>query len=302
MRSFIPMQITDDMIVSSSIVEPDIAEPSYDVEATYAVNDEVTEDGSHLVYVSLVDNNTGNALTDITKWKLKGKSNRWRMFDYNQGNPSIGASPLTVVLRPGKRIDALALDLKAASLDITVRNGIDGPIIYTLDGYLLERNITSWYEFFFAPFVYRKLVTTFQIPPAADPVVYLTLSDPSGIVELNRFAIGLSVYLGQVQDTGPIVDTDNYSEITTDDFGKTTFSPVPSIPKADLTIFAKANKTELIRQYKKESEAKIAVWSGLDDIDNPYTQSLVLFGFHRSFPIEPSDPNIVVVKLSLKGV
>ena len=304
MKAFIPFAITDSMLVSSSVAEPDIAEPEYVATTTYAEFAQVSviTENSHLVYESLANINTGNAVTNKTKWILKGNTNRFRMFDYSQGNPSIGNSPLTVVLRPGRRIDAIALDMKASSLDITVRNGIDGPIVFTLDGYLLERNVTTFYEYFFAPFVYRKLVVTFQVPPAPDPVIYLNLSDPSGIVELSRFAVGQSVYLGAVQDTGQIIDTDNYSQITTDDFGKATFVPVPSIPKADMTIFASASKTDLIRQFKNDSDAKIVVWSGLDDIDNPYTQSLVLFGFHRNFQIDPSDRNIVVTKLLLKGV
>lgn len=304
MRAFIPFEITDAMLINSSLDEPSATEPLYNANASYALSAEVSkiEENSHLVYKSLIDNNLGNPVTDATKWKLKGKTNRHRMFDYNQGNPSVGQSPMTVVLRPGKRIDAIALDLKATELDITVRNGIDGPVIYTMDGYLLERNVTSWSEFFFAPFVYRKLVTTFNIPPAPDPVVYLTLRDSSGKVEVSRFAIGQSVYLGEIQDTDPIVDTNNYSQITTDDFGTTTFVPVPSKPKADLTVFAPASKTGLISQFKKDSEAKIVVWSGLDDTDNPYAQSLIMFAFHRGFPIDPGDRNIVVVKLSLMGV
>lgn len=304
MRAFIPYTITDEMLISSTIVEPDENEPLYDSGTSYALSDEVSvvEENSHLVYVSLASNNLGNAVTDTTKWKLKGKTNRHRMFDYSQGNPSVGTSPVTVILRPGKRIDAIALDLKATMLDVTVKNGIDGPIIYTFDGYLLERNVTSWYEFFFAPFTYRKVVATFNVPPAPDPVIYITLTDPSGVVELNRLAIGQSIYLGEVQDTGPIIDTNNYSQITTDDFGTTTFVPVPSKPKADLTVFARASKTDLISQFRKDSEAKIVVWSGLDDIDHPYAQSLVLFGFHRGFPVDPSDRNIVSIKLNITGV
>ena len=307
MKAYVPFEITDDMVISSSIAEPDASEPEWSSAVTYVEGNSVSviDTNSHLVYEALA-NVTANLnkppATSPTFWIEKSKTNKFRMFDYNQGNPSVAQSPLTVVLRPGKRIDAITLDLKAAEVDIAVKDGIDGDDVFTLNGYLLERNVTSFYEFFFAPFVYRKLVTTFQVPPVADPVIYLTLTDPSGVVEVDGFAVGLSTYLGAVQDTGPIADTDNYSEITTDDFGKTTFNPVPSVPKAELTLFAKANKTELIRQFKRESEAKIAVWSGLDDIENPYTQSLVLFGFHRSFPIDLSDRNIVVVRLSLKGV
>ena len=116
MKAFIPFVITDDMLISSSIAEPDTAEPAYDTAVTYAEFAQVSDIGTnkHDVYESLVSGNLNNPLSDKTKWILKGKTNRWRMFDYSQGNPSVAASPLTVVLRPGKRIDSFALELKAS--------------------------------------------------------------------------------------------------------------------------------------------------------------------------------------------
>lgn len=312
MRAYIPFEITDDMVISSSIAEPADNEPVWSSTTTYAEFAQVSviSENSHQVFESLVANNLNNdpltthsgVVTANAKWILKGKTNRHRMFDYNQGNPSVSLSPMSVVLRPGKRIDALTLELKAAIVDITIRNGIDGPIVFTMDGYLLERHVTTFYEYFYSPFIYRKLVTTFAIPPIPDPVIYLTLSDPSGTVEVSRFAVGLSVFLGTSMNTSPVVDSDNYSEVTWDDFGKATLKPIPSIPKVDLRLFAPAVRTELIRQFKAQSEAKAVVWSGLDDLDDPYTQSLVLFGVHRSFPIDLSDPEMVVINLSLKGI
>lgn len=306
MRAFIPIDVTtDDMLISSSISEPDTAEPEYDVATTYAEFDQVsviTAD-SHLVYESLVDSNLGNAVTDDTKWILKGNTNRFRMFDWNQGNPSTAASPLTVVIRPGQRIDAIMLDgLKAAILDMTVRDGIDGAAVFTMDGYLLQRNVTTFFEYFFDPFTYIEKVATFAVPAIADPVIYLTLSDPSGIIELSRFAFGLSTYVGATQNQNPIVDSDNYSEITWDAFGKATLSPVPSVPTNEVKIAIKSNRLNQIRQFRERANAKPAVWSGLDDDVHDYAESLLMFGVYRNFQIDLTDPNFPVINLSLKGI
>ncbi len=305
MKAFIPLEITDAMIVSSTITEPDTSEPAYDVATSYAefAQVSVVTTNSHLVYESLVGGNIGNPVTDATKWILKGNTNKWRMFDYNQGNPSVSTSPLTVVLQPGRRIDALMLDgLRASLLDITVRNGIGGEIAYTLDGYLLTRNSTTFYEYFFAPFLYTKSVATFQIPPVADPVIYLTLSDPSGLIEVGRFAIGKSVYLGATQDRNPTVDSDNYSEIVWDEFGKATLTPVPSIPTNECELALRKNRLNAIRDFKERANAKAVAWSGLDDIQDDYTEALLLFGVYRNFKIDISDREFAVINLSLKGI
>ena len=68
------------------------------------------------------------------------------------------------------------------------------------------------------------------------------------------------------------------------------------MPKADLTIFAKASKNEIIRQFKGDSDAKIVVWSGLDDIDNPYTPARLEFIIHTANATAGGDPTAPIDK------
>ncbi len=305
MKAFIPIDITDAMLVSSTVAEPDAEEPSYNAATTYAefAQASVITANSHLVYESLVSGNVGNPVTDETKWILKGKTNRYRMFDWNQGNPSVGASPMTVVIRPGKRISAIMLEgLKASTVDITITDGIGGPVAFTLDGYLLVRQVTTYYEYFFAPFVYDKVVATFEVPPVTDPVITVTLTDPSGVIEVSRFATGLDTYLGAVEKSNPVVDSDNYSEITYDPFGHATLNPIPSIPTTDQKLFCKSSRLNVVRQFKDQANAKAVVWSGLDDIEHDYQEALVLIGVYQNFQIDLSDPNYPVINLTLKGI
>lgn len=44
--------------------------PEFDVGTTYYTNSIVKKSGTYQLYGSIVDNNTGNALTDPTKWKM----------------------------------------------------------------------------------------------------------------------------------------------------------------------------------------------------------------------------------------
>lgn len=305
MRAFIPIDITDDMLISSTIVEPDAAEPAWNSAITYAADAvvSVVSANKHEIYVSAAAGNFNNPpATSPTKWVLKSYTNRFRMFEWNQGDPSVATSPLTVVLRPGSRIDALMLEgVKASVVDVTVRNGIGGPVVFTIDGYLLSRNVASFFDFLFAPFIYDKVVATFGIPPIPDPVVYLTLSDPSGTVELGRFAVGLSTYLGPIQ-WSPISDSDNYSEVTRDKFGRAKLTPIPSMPTNDIKLEPNANMTNLIRQFKVKSDAKAVVWSALDDMHSPYRESLVVIGVHSNFRIDISNNEFTVIDLAIKGI
>lgn len=308
MKAYVPFEITDAMLISSSVAEPDVSEPVWDPSVTYVEGDTVSVIGtnSHVVYEALanVTSNLNNPpATSPTFWIRKSNTNRFRMFEYNQGDPTVSESPFTVAIRPGKRIDAIMLDgLKASLLDVTVRDGSNNAVVFTIDADLSARNVTTYYDFFFAPFVYTKKIASFAIPPVADPIVYITLSDPSGTVEVGRCAIGLSTYLGASQNTNPIVDSDNYSEIKWDGFGKATLTPIPSIPTVEQKIALRASRLNLIRLFKEKADAKAVVWSGLDDIDNQYTESMILFGVYRNFQFDLSDPNYPVINLNIKGI
>ena len=66
----------------------------------------------HRKYESLVASNVGHApLQDAVGayWADVGPSNRWAMFDLLRNTGTMQASPLTVVITPGQRVDALAL-------------------------------------------------------------------------------------------------------------------------------------------------------------------------------------------------
>lgn len=306
MKAFIPIGITDSMLVSSTMPEFDTLEPEYSATTTYVEFDQVSviEENSHLVYESLQNNNTGHdpALQGAW-WILKSSTNRWRMFDYYKGAPSVASSPLTLVLRPGQRIDSIAFGgIKASSLDVTVRNGLDGPLTYTLDAYLLKRNAADFYDHFFSPFVYQETVANFEIPPIPDPVLYITITDPSGTVELSRLGLGQHIDLGKVEQTNPIVDADNYSEVTWDAFGQATLEPIPTVPTTQQKIFFPSYRLNSVRQFRELANARPVFWSGLDDIEHDYQESLQLFGVYRNYQIDLSDPNFPVLNLSLKGI
>ena len=313
MRATIPLTITDDMIVSSTIIEPDEKEPEWADNVTYAefALVSVISENSHKVFESLVANNINNdpLLTNTdavplasAKWKYKYRTNKHRMFDYFKGTGSIAGSPLKLVLRPKRRIDTLAFfDLKASVLDVTVKEFGKDRIIYTLDGFLLERNITSLYEYFFSPFIYRKNVATASIPPVGDPEIHITLSDPSGFVEVGRIAIGKSTYLGKVQHA-PVVDADNYSKIVWDEFGKAELTPIPSIPANEHKIILDPIRLNSVRQFRELANAKPVVWYGLDDMEHMYTESMLMFGVYENYQIVISQESYCELNLNIKGI
>lgn len=305
LKAYIPIEITDERFVSSTIPEPYDDEPLWNSATTYVEFQKVSviTANSHLVYEAL--NLTGNLnkppATSPTFWALRGKTMRHRMFDWNQGEVSIGKSPLTVVIRPRQRISSITLfGVKASVLELVVTDGIGGPIVYTLDAQLLSRYVTNYYEYFFSEFIYDTVISTSNVPPVADPVVSVTLYDPSGWCEPGRFAVGMHTDLGEV-DWESVFEEENYSEITRDAFGRVTLNPIPSIPTLEMVVGANAHDTNRVIQFKRMTDAKVAVWSALQSVE-AYRQMHVLIGIHKRFKITPKNHKTAQIDLKLEGV
>ncbi len=303
-KGFIPIDITDARYVDSSIAEPYAAEPAYNPATPYAEFAEVsviTAD-SHLVYESLQNGNTGNdPATSPTWWILKRYTNRFQMFNWNQGQPSIGASPMTTIVRPGKRINAVMLEgIKGTNVLITVQNGIGGPVVLEIDKNLLARHATTGYEFFYSPFIYDEVAATFDVPPVADPVVTVTLTDPSGTCELGRFATGQSVDLGEIE-WGSSDEDENNSDITFDTFGRAELVPIPSNPGLEMKIELDTHRVNKVRQFKRLANAKAVVWSGMEAID-AYREMHVIIGVYQRFKLTAMNHKKAKFDLTLKGI
>lgn len=311
-KAFLPIDITDDLLISSSIPEPDPDEPLWDTTTPFAEGAwcSVISANSHLVFESLIAGNVNNdplkTNTDVVpastaKWIKRSYTNRFRMFNWYQGNPSRGQSPLTVVIRPKRRINALVLDgIKASVLELTIKNGMDGPEIFTMDGWLLSRHASTFYEYCYAPFVYDSVVSSFEIPPIPDPVISVTLTDPSGICELRRFGVGLATEIGMI-DWNSVSEDNSYSDIEFDSSGWPTLKPNEAPSSLEMQLELDAPRVNAVAQFKKTIKNKPVFWSAMEQVD-AYSQMHVMVGIPERFRIIPQNHKIANVDLRLIGI
>ncbi len=303
MKAFIPIDITDDILVSSTISEPSETEPLWSSTKTYAEDElvSVIETNSHLVYTAKRTNLNKPPATSKDDWFLKGKTNRFRMFDWNQRDPSVGSSEDMIIIRPKQRINSLMVELQADYIDITVTDGSCNNVIYQMSKSLLKRNVSTFYEWFYVPFVYEKKIVVFDIQPVSDPIIKLTVRSNDGSNEILRLPIGFSIDLGVTQFS-PVLDMDNYSKVVRDGFASATFYPAQSIPKNEYKIVSNRNRVNVLRKFREDVGSKAAVWSALDDMDYEYTESLIIFGFVRDFNIEIPHNEYTLTSLYIEGI
>lgn len=266
---------------------------------TYALNDTVSYLGR--IYISAQAANTGHTpLTSPTWWVDAGATNKWRMFDTLRNSATVTASPLTVTINPGMRIDAIALlGVVADTIRIVITSG--GPTVYDQTFSMVTRVILNWYDYFFLPFYSRPSLARFDLPPYINGIVTVTVSRTTGNVGLGALVIGTQVDLGRAQYNSES-DTLNFSTIDRDTFGNAILIQRRNVPKTIQTTKATVYQLSQIRAARDFLNAIPAVWSALDDTNSAFFESFLVLGVYKKFTITAEGPYRAQVTLELEEV
>ena len=268
---------------------------------TYALADRVIDATNHIEYESLAAGNTGNALTDTTKWLSLGPTNKWAMFDLTTSKATISGSPLTIVITPGRRINSIGLDgLVASSVEITQTVSAVTKFHEVID--LNSREVLNFTQFFFEPFSNQKSVARFNIPPYTNGVITITITASSGNVECAACVIGSYEVLGVAERSARISGL-NFSTIERDfDGGINTMTQRRSVPKATMHILTPKTYVNRLIALKDLLDAQPAFWAGIDDDTSGYFDAMQMVGFHRVFDFDLSEEDYAFIDLELEAI
>ena len=256
----------------------------------------------HRVYESQVGSNTGNypAIDDGTKWLDVGPTSKWAMFDLDRNTATTGPSPLTVVVTPGVRADAIALvGLVADSVTITVTSG--GPTVYTATIDLNRREVLDWYDYFFAAFLTAPSLARFNIPPYSDAIYTITATRSSGSASIGGVVLGTSVYMGEAETTAQS-GAQNFSTIARDAFGNSVLTRLRTVPKVSARLYSDASLVNRLRDLRAATNAVPTLWSLLEDDTEDYFEAGLILGIYKQFEIGLDHPDTAITTLELEEV
>ena len=256
----------------------------------------------HRKYESQVGSNTGNppAIDDGSKWLDVGPTNRWAMFDLLRNTATIVASPLTVVITPGQRIDAIGLVGLVAD-SVTVSVSVSGSPVYSVTRNLSTRNVASWRDYFFEPFSTAPSLALFDLPPYTNGVITVTLTRSTGMVSCGGLLVGTSVYLGQTQYDA-VSDALNFSRIERNFAGEASLTPRRTVPKVIARVMTPKGIVNKVREVRTDLNAVPALWSGLDDADHPYFEAVLILGIYKQFSINLDFPEHALTTVELEEI
>lgn len=279
MRVVKPIAITDAQFVSSSAPETDYA--VYVADTNYAVGARAIH--LHQIWESVQTPNTGHA-PDASPlyWAPVAPTNRWQMFDAEISTQTVIASPLTVVIKPGY-VNSLALfGLVGTSLDVTVRDGLSGPVIYSVTKSLDGTIIADWYQYFYEPRVQRENVVLTDLPPCINAHITVTITG-SGTVKCGSLIAGTAYTLGGTQFGLRSGITDYSKKETNTTTGVTKFLKGKYSKPLSAQLMVDNGQLNKVDQVLNSLRATPCVWISTDA---PGYEFATVFGYFADFSIE----------------
>jgi len=234
-------------------------------------------------------------------WIDLGATNRFSMFDLTSNTQTLRADNINVTLTLGERINTVGLlNVDADSLTITMTNA--SVIVYSITETLGVRNntVSDWYEYFYTPFTNKQETAYFDLPPYAGATINIVITKTGLTAKCGSVVFGTNEYLGQVED-GANTDSLNFSVNETDSFGNTTLIPRPSKDQIECELLSSELNAQRLKELRRMLNAKPAMWSGLDDKDDPYFGNLLTLGFYENFRTRLNKP-FVFTSLKIREI
>lgn len=269
-----------------------VTETAYNVATTYGLGDTMASLTTHRCYESLTAGNLGNPYPipplDINEWWMDvGSTNKWAMFDLNANTQTVLASPLTVVIAPGVRVNTLGLrGMVGESVVISATSVTGGPgTVYgpeTKD--LVTREVFDALTYYFEPASTRPSTTVFDLPLVTDLNITVTISTASGNVKCGAVVTGTYIYLGTLTQN-PENDGLNFSTIDRDTFGTAKLVPRRTAPTLSGTIKCPSYRVNKVMDVRNTLNAIPALWTGIDDPDSDWFDVLSILGVYTKLPL-----------------
>jgi len=290
-------------------------EVAYNAGTTYGDGDVCYSTTAHRCYESLSAGNIGNPLpvlpeTATVYWVDVGPTNKYAMFDFSRNTQTVWASPLTVVIAPGERVNTVGLaGLVGNQVQISATSVLGGGTVYpnalseSLTGIfdLNTRIVNDGYDYCFEPFMTLPSMAIFDIPPFSDIIITVTITSDSGNVKCGALVTGTYMYLGDIQ-YGATNDGLNFSTVTRDAFGNATLIPRRTLPKTDQILVVDSARVNRCKEARVELNAVPALWTGIDDNTSSWFDMLTILGIYTQFQIGAVIDSAAEITLSLEEI
>lgn len=300
MKIIRPIIVTDAVLTSSNVAETDYA--AYAAGTTYALGNRVIYIAAnvHRVYESLQAANTGHDPTltaSSTWWVLVGPTNRWSMFDKSitsqTSNPNTIVNKLTLV---GRCDSVILLNTNAASVTVKMTDSIDGVVYNKTLGLVSDSGIRDWYAWTFEPIERIVDKAIMDLPPYANAVLDITITDTGGTPLCGGCVVGQSKDIGGTQ-YGLKMGILDYSVKTKDQWGNYTITPGAFSNRVDATVWVNSSYVDALKKLLISYRSTETVY-----VASELFGGSINYGFYKDFSIDVTNAGYSQCTIQLEGL
>lgn len=297
MKLIRPMTVTSARLTSSNVSE---TVALYNALTTYSIGNTVRQDaadGSWL-YESLANSNTGNALTDTTKWLAKGATNRWQAFDGSVSSQTTNSTSIEYVIEASGRVDTVAiLNVDAASVQVIAEDATDGEVYNETFSLVSPSGVSDIFAWLTEPIERLADLEITGIPTLyAGLTVTVKINAPGSTAAVGAVVLGLAKDIGGTQ-YGAQVGIKDYSVKGTDDFGNVTVIERAYSKRANFNVWVDSGLVDQVQVLLARYRAIPIIYSG----SSAYGSTLI-YGFFRDASVEIAGPNHSLLTIEIEGL
>jgi len=299
MKIIKPTVITDAMLVSSSVAEPDVGEVLWIATTAYAKGFVVIRSTTHRKYERIVAGTTAILPeNDPANWMDIGPTNRWAMFDRKVGTATKAATAITVVLRLGGISGLGALELVGRQLKASLTDSPGGTIVHsktiTLDGSVIE----SVYDWFFADFEQQSDAVMTDLPQHfTSGELTVELTGTAGVA-IGVLQAGQVIEVGRTKK-GASVGISDFSKKERDQFGNFDVLERTWSKNSSMQVLTDAADFNKIYRRLASIRAVPCIYIGTD---RPGFEPMITYGFYKDFGISVDYEHSHLLNIEIEGL
>lgn len=292
-----PTPVTDTILTSSTISEPDTGETVW-VSYTSVIGDERISTVTHRVYKAVTantDDPVDGVNLDPKTWLNVRATNRFAMFDNKNSTKSTETTQLITEITAGiinTSVAGFAIE-EVNNINIIVDDPTEGEVFNQDVNMNDNSKVTDWYLYFTTPIVKKTEFILTGLPAYGAATIKMTADGND--IKFGNLVIGNDLNLG-ITNTKIKATLSDFSVYDTDEFGNTSIEPglTAKILDYDVTII-EGDETRVFN-IMDSLTGIVCVWVG----DVTLGLSLT-FGYHighsvtTDFAFSPS-------KITIRGV
>lgn len=251
--------------------------------STYAYGEEARQGHYIYKYAGISGtNSTNNPTIDTLSWEYERASNYYAMLGGSTKNQTENYETIDIQFNIDRYDTIALLNIEATDVMVEIRDISTDEIIYTKNVELTYRNVYSYTQFFFAPFIYQKRAYI-NIPFFLGARARILLTNPSKTAKVGRLVAGQSINLG-ITLFGMSSELTTITNQVVTEFGTVIEEAEDTYYVHNFNIIINSGMTEYIKDLRRELSFVPILFVG-DEEDNSKYQNLLSFGYWENATI-----------------